>query len=184
MIESSYWRAELKNDLIWLYKKRKYKRWSEKQHVLFERKLMIVAFQVRSLLERPKVNDQARGTRLPVLRYKKIGDRAFTVMGSGWPEDRFDMKNPEPHSLSAIEVCNQLIHYYWMQTHTEGTMFVSMLVFSDYQRQKWAYEIKIDDLLNFFRVFSDNSSAITSAAFEWSDKKQDYLLIKADGCTE
>ncbi|WP_218239112.1 hypothetical protein, partial [Pseudomonas sp. YY-1] len=55
MIESSYWRAELRNDLAWLCKKRKYQRWSEKQHVLFERKLMIAAFQVRSLLERPKV---------------------------------------------------------------------------------------------------------------------------------
>jgi|TARA_Y100000815_G_scaffold255672_1_gene262749 hypothetical protein len=54
MIESCYWRAELRNDLVWLSKKLKYQRWSEKQHVLFEQKLMIVAFQVRSLLERPK----------------------------------------------------------------------------------------------------------------------------------
>jgi len=71
MIESCYWRAELRNDLVWLRKQRTYHRWSEKQQVLFERKLMIVAFQVRSLLERPKVNDQARGTCMPVLRYKK-----------------------------------------------------------------------------------------------------------------
>ena len=181
MIESCYWRAELRNDLVWLRKKRKYKRWSEKQHVLFERKLMIVAFQVRSLLERPKVNGQARETCLPVLRYKKIGDRPFTVTGAGWPEDRFDMEHPESHTLSALEVCNQLIHYYWMQTITEGTTFESMLVFSDYQRHKWAYEIRIDELLKFFGIFSEESSAITSAAFEWNDKKQDYLLVKANG---
>lgn len=181
MIESCYWRAELRNDLIWLRKKRKYRRWSEKQHVLFERKLMIVAFQVRSLLERPKVNDQARGTCLPVLRYKKIGDRPFTITGAGWPEDRFEMEHPEPHTLSALEVCNQLIHYYWMQTITEGTSFASMLVFSDYQRHKWAYEIRIDALLSFFGAFSEESSAITSASFKWCDKKQDYLLVKASG---
>ncbi|MFC7420226.1 hypothetical protein ACFQNF_10050 [Iodobacter arcticus] len=180
MLESRYWRAELRSDLIWLRKRRKYRRWSEKQHVLFERKLMIVAFQVRSLLERSKVNDQALGTCLPVLRYKKIGNRPFTVTGVGWPEDRFDMENPEPHTLSALDVCNQLIHYYWMQTITEGTAFVSMLVFSDYQRHKWAYEIKIDDLLKLFSVFSEESSAITSAKFEWNDKKQDYALAKTN----
>lgn len=181
MIESCYWRAELRNDLAWLRKKREYRRWSEKQHVLFERKLMIVAFQVPSLLERPKVNDQARGTCLPVLRYKKIDDRPFTVTGAGWPEDRFNMEHPEPHILSALDACNQLIHYYWIQTITEGRAFVSMLVFSDYQRHKWAYEIRIEDLLQLFHVFGQESSAITSATFEWSAKKQDYVLAKAHG---
>ncbi|WP_349734158.1 hypothetical protein [Pseudomonas jessenii] len=181
MIDSCYWRAEIRNDLIWLRKKRKYKRWSEKQSALFERKLMIVAFQVRSLLEHSKVNDQARETCVPVLRYKKNGHRPFTNAGAGWPEDRFDMGHPEPHTLSALEVCNQLIHYYWMQTITEGTSFASMLVFSDYQRHKWAYEIRIDDVLKFFHKFSDESSAITNASYKWCDKKQDYLLIKASG---
>lgn len=96
MIESYYWRAELRNDLIWLRKKRKYKRWSEKQHVLYERQLMIVAFQVRSLLERPKVNDQARGTCLPVLRYKKIGDRPFTI------RVRAGLKNDSKWSIRSL----------------------------------------------------------------------------------
>ncbi|WP_238603180.1 hypothetical protein [Pseudomonas aeruginosa] len=103
---------------------------------------------------------------MPVLRYKKIGDRPFTATGAGWPEDRFDMEQPEPHTLSALDVCNQLIHYYWMQTITEGKAFASMLVFSDYQRHKWAYQIRIEDLLKLFGVFSEESSAITSVAFE------------------
>ncbi len=142
---------------------------------------MIVAFQVRSLLERPKVNDKARGTCLPVLRYKKIDDRPFTVIGAGWPEDRFDIEHPESHTLSALEICNQLIHYYWMQTFTEGRAFVSMLVFSDYQRNKWAYEIQVEDLLRLFDAFTQESSAITDAEFEWSDKKQEYVLKNSSG---
>ena len=116
MIESRYWRTELRNDLAWLKKHCAYRRWSEKQQVLFERKLMLVAFQVRSLLERPKVNDRARNIHMSVLRFRKIGDRPFTVFGSGWPHERFDMDQPETVALSVLEVCNQLIHYYWMQT--------------------------------------------------------------------
>lgn len=179
MIESHYWRTELKSDLAWLKKHRKYRRWSEKQQVLFERRLMLVAFQVRSLLERPKVNDRARSTGMPVLRFKKVGNRPFTAIGAGWPHERFDMENPEPATLSVVDVCNQLIHYYWMQTGSEGQKFLSMLVFSDYMRHKWAYEFQTEELLKLFGVFAEGSSAVVGMESEWSEKKQDYVVKKA-----
>jgi hypothetical protein len=181
MIESRYWRAELLSDLAWLNKHRTYRRWSEKQLVLFERKLMLVAFQVRSLLERPKVNDRARGRVMSVVRYKKVGDRVFTVTGSGWPHERFDMDSAEPAVLSALDVCNQLIHYYWMQTSSEDQSFASMLVFSNYMRHKWAYEFLVEDLLKLFRVFAENSSAVVGSESEWNEKKQDYVVTRAWG---
>jgi len=176
MIESHYWRSELRADLAWLRQHRKYRRWSEKQHVLFERKLMLVAFQVRSLLERPKVNDIARQATTPAIRYRKLSGKPFTVVGADWPHDRFDMENPEATTLSILNVCNQLIHYYWMQTLTETRTFVTMLVFSDYERHKWAYQIQIQDLIQLFQVFAENSSALTGAQFEWSEKKQDFVV--------
>jgi hypothetical protein len=184
MIESRYWRAELRSELSWLKRQQSYRRWSEKQLVLYERKLMLVAFQVRSLLERPKVNDAARGTVVSVVRYKKVGTRPFTYTGSGWPEDRFDMNRPERVSLSAMDVCNQLIHYYWMQTWSEGKAFAGMLVFSDYMRHKWAYEFRIDDLLRLFQVFAQDSSVVISSESRWDEKKQDYVVIRATGPTD
>lgn len=181
MIESYYWRIELRNDLVWINKHRFYKRWSEKQQVLFERKLMLIAFQVRSLLERPKVNDKARKASVSVIRFKKIGDRPFTVIGAGWPDERFAMDHPEPSVLSALDVCNQLIHHYWMQTFSKHKSFDSMLVFSDYMRHKWAYQIRIEDLVQLFSIFCEESSAVTGAKFEWNEKKQDYSCVSAIG---
>jgi len=181
MIESRYWRSALRDNLTWLYRHHEYRRWSEKQLVFFERKLMMVAFQIRSLLERSKVNDHASRTCMPVLRYKKIGEIPFTFSGSGWPEDRFDMKHPEPDSLCVFDVCNQLIHYYWMQTFSGGKAFVSMLVFSDYKRHKWAYEFKIQNLLKLFSVFCDDSSSVVSVLKKWDEKKQDFIVVEADG---
>ena len=67
---------------------------------------MLVAFQVRSLLERSKVNDQVRKANLPVLRFKKINVRPFTSIGPGQIDERFDLKRPEPVTLSVLEVCN------------------------------------------------------------------------------
>lgn len=181
MIESRYWRSELRADLAWLKKHRTYRRWSEKQLVLFERKIMLTAFQIRSLLERPKVNDQARSRSMSVLRYKKIGNRPFTTTGSGWPDEHFDMENPESDTLSALDVCNQLIHYYWMQTLSEGRAFTLMLVFSDYKRHKWAYGFGIDDLLQLFQVFGDESSCVFGTESHWDDKKQDFVVTKSWG---
>src|SRR6185437_114033 len=146
MIESTYWRQELRAELAWLKKHRRYRRWSEKQLVLYERRLMLVAFQVRSLLERPKVSGRARSVRMPVIGYKKIGDKPFTLVGAGFPEDRFGLKNPEPSDLGVLDVCNQLIHYYWMQTWSAGTAFKGMLIFSDFMRTKWAYEFLVEDI--------------------------------------
>lgn len=180
-MESCYWRVELRSDIAWLKKHRTYQRWSERQQVLFERKLMLVAFQVRSLLERPKVNDQARKESIQVVRFKKIGDRPFTMIGSGWPDERFAMDQPESACLPVLDVCNQLIHYYWMQVFSEKKTFDSMLVFSDYMRHKWAYQIRIEDIIQLFSVFSEDSSAITDARFEWNEKKKDYVCTSALG---
>lgn len=116
---------------------------------------------------------------MPVVRYKKIGLKPFTYMGSGFPEDRFDLANPEPSELGALDVCNQLIHYYWMQTWSEGTVFKAMLVFSDYMRHKWAYELLIEDLLSFFDIFANEASAVTELQLHWNEKKQDYVACHA-----
>ncbi|VWB08361.1 hypothetical protein BLA14095_00082 [Burkholderia lata] len=91
------------------------------------------------------------------------------------------MSQPEPVVLSALEVCNQLIHYYWMETWSEKQTFISMLVFSDYKRHKWAYEMRIKDLLQLFSVFGDDSSSVVGAKSRWDDKKQDYIVTNAWG---
>lgn len=180
-MESCYWRAELRRDLAWLKKHQKYLRWSEKQVVLFERKLMLVAFQVRSLLERPKVNDQARKSEMPAIRFKKMGNQPFTFIGAGWPEDRFELEKPEKTMLPIMSVCNQLIHYYWMQTYCENKSFSSLLVFSDYSRNNFAYQFEISEILKLFRIFGDNSSAVVRLSMVWSEKKQDYIIEEAIG---
>lgn len=181
MIESRYWREELNADIRWLRAKQKYKRWSEKQLVLYERKLILVAFQARTLLERPKVNDRVKLLKLQVVRYPKIGDRVFTVIGSGWPGDHFDLSSPEVVQLSILDVCNQLIHYYWMSTASEKGRFTSVLVFSDYKRHTCAYEFEVSSLIELFSMFGDEGSAVHSCCFVWNEKKQDYVMEFSQG---
>lgn len=179
MIESRHWREELRADIRWLRAKQKYKRWSEKQLVLYERKLMLVAFQVRTLLEHPKVNDRAKSLKLQAVKYPKVCNKPFTVVGFGWPEDHFDLSSPEAVALPVWDVCNQLIHYYWMSTTSERSRFTSVFVFSDYKRHTCAYEFVVSGLIDLFSAFSDDGSAVHGCRFVWNEKKQDYVMEDA-----
>ena len=101
-------------------------------------------------------------------------------------EERLLLVQPKRSALILFlfihaRVCNQLIHYYWMQTLSEGRAFVSMLVFSDYQRHKWAYLLQIEDLLQLLRVFGNDSSAVVGMESQWDDKKQDYVVTRSWG---
>lgn len=180
MIESRYWREELKADIRWLRAHQRYNRSSEKKVVLFERKLMLVAFQVRTLLERPKVNDTVKGQKLQAVQYPKIGNKPFTIVGPGCLEDRFDLASPETLELCVTDACNQLIHYYWMSTSSEEKgRFTSVLVFSDYKRHTCAYEFEVSRLIDLFSTFAEESSAVSDCRFVWKEKKQDYVIAAA-----
>jgi hypothetical protein len=181
MIESCYWREELRAEIRWLRANQKFTRRSEKKVVLFERKLMLVAFQVRTLLDRPKVNDAVRAVKFQASEYPKIGKKPYTYIGSGWPDEHFDLNKPKDVLLSTWDVCNQLIHYYWMSTSSEAGRFTSVLVFSDYKRHTCAYEFDVGRLLSLFSAFGDERSAVHGSSFEWNEKKQDHVMVKARG---
>lgn len=185
MIESQYWRDELKADIRWLRAKRQYKRWSEKQMVLFERRLMLVAFQVRALIERPKVNDSVRALKLDGIRYAKVGHKSFTLADSGQLDAHFDLSSPEAVQLSACDVCNQLIHSYVMAAVSNGKRrFTSVLVFSDHKRHTCLFEFDVSRLIDLFSSFSNDLSAVRTCRFVWNQKKQDYVMEEAQGANE
>ncbi len=137
---------------------------------------MLIAFQVRSLLERPKVNDRTKSLSIKVVRYRKVGPDPFTVVGPGSVEDRFDLTSRELVDLSVTDVCNQFVHYYWMQTGYENGTFTSILIFSDRARKLCAYEFDVLQVIQLFSAFSDERSAIQSGTFVWDEKKQDYIV--------
>lgn len=182
MIESYYWREKLRDELKWLRKKQTYKRWSEKQMVLYERQLILVAFQIRSLLDRPKIAREYTSTKLEVTKYNKVDSEPLTRYNIGDFYELFSMDQPISTFLSAPQVCNQLIHYYLMcATSLVPKSFSHLLVISDYKRNQYLFEIDIYKLLDFFELFSIEESGLTqsgrSVKLTWNEKKQDYDYI-------
>ena len=186
MIESYYWCEKLREEIRWLRKNQKYKRWSEKQMVLYERKLMLVSFQIRSLLERPKVAKAYATKELKVKRYEKVGKKPLTKLSMSDFHELFNMHEPKFDLLPAPQLCNQLIHYYLMAALSEEKrIFTTLLVVSDYKRHTCLFEIEISKLIDFFELFSKEESRLgkpgTGVRWEWNEKKKDYDLIEISG---
>jgi hypothetical protein len=177
MIESRYWRKELRADLAWLRQRRTFRRWSEKQQVLFERRLMVAAFQIRVLLDRPKVSSTARGAHLNARLYRKVGAQPVTLLNAVALEEHFDLESPRQIRLPIREVCNQLIHHYVLfALRSSRRRFEVLLVFSDYRKHVGLYEIDLPELLDLFALFADDQSAADYVSMTWNEKKQDYVF--------
>ena len=73
MIESYYWRQELKSDVAWLRQHATFRRWTEKQMVLFERRLILTAFQIRVLIEQKRVRSSISARSLQCTWHRKVG---------------------------------------------------------------------------------------------------------------
>jgi hypothetical protein len=177
MIESYYWRQELRVDLKWLRQHSKYQRWSEKQMVLFERRLILVAVQIRVLIEQQRVRSRLAQARLACTWYPKSGNRPVTRFNAHRLHTHFGLDRPESVSLTATEVANQLVHHYEMYAASEGRTFSQILVFSDRMRDKGLYVIDVPALLDFLSRFSEDASAVSSMEATWNPTKRDYDVV-------
>lgn len=174
MIESYYWREELRRDLRWLVQHRAYKRWSEKQMVLFERRLILVAFQIRTLVEQNRVRSTVANRQLSCTWYRKVGAGPVTRLNSHRFERHFDLDNPEVITLKAWDLCNQLIHHYEMAALSSQRSFSELVVFSDRAKNKGMYHIDIAELLTYLYRFGQDDSAVSKSTSTWNPKRQDY----------
>jgi hypothetical protein len=180
MIESHYWKTELRRDIAWLRKYRRYNRWSERQQVLYERRLILAAFQSRTLLERPKIRASVATRETDVIEYKKTGASLPTLYDRHELWFHFDLDNPRNIQLLPVQICNQLIHHYLMVTTSESRHFKTVLVYSDYKRGSCMYEMDIVSLIDLFATFSRDDSAISNARVVWNGKRLDYDVLDTE----
>lgn len=140
---------------------------------------MLAAFQIRVLLERPKVSARARRTTVSTRVYPKVGSKPVTVLNSVALDEHFDLANPEIVELPIRDLCNQLVHHYVLfALRGEQTRFEVVMVFSDYKRNVCLYELAVPDVLKAFAVFASEESAPYNdpeIRFRWDDRRQDYV---------
>ena len=149
--------------------------------VLYERHLMLVAFQIRTLLERPtKVAYRARNSRVNGRVYKKRSAEAVTHMNVMEVYENFDLDQPHDVQLPIFDLCNQLIHHYLLAVLPNGAQrFDEVWVFSDYKRNVCLYDFDLGRVLEVFALLASEESAgynDGTHTMRWDDKRQDYVF--------
>ena len=151
--------------------------------VLYERQILLVAFQVRTLLERPKLSTEASNRTMPATRYQKVGRKPVTRMNLGALDGHFALARPTPTSLPASQLCNQIIHHYIMfaQSQKPG-LFTNLLVVSDYKRNECLFDIDIGKLLEYLSFYATEPSVLGSGGrlvtAKWNERHQDYEFVE------
>lgn len=151
--------------------------------VLYERQILLVAFQVRTLLERPKLSAEAGRRTMPVMRYERIGRHPVTRLNLVALDEHFDLAKPNATALPALQLCNQLIHHYIMfaQSQRPGA-FTNLLVVSDYQRNKHLFDMDIETLVEFFSFYATERSTLDgdgrTITVRWNKRHQDYEFVE------
>ena len=144
--------------------------------MLYERSLMLVAFQIRVLLERPKVDGKVRRSTIPAQFYRKVGKKPVTSLNASDFDEHFDVEHGIDIALPVRDVCNQLIHHYVLYALRGTGAFEAVIVFSDYKRHEGMYHIDILPLIELFALFAAESSHANHVRFTWNEKRQDYVF--------
>ncbi len=113
---------------------------------------MTSAYAIRRLNEARKISDALAKTRVPVLRYERIGS-----IPDIWDRyeiwEHYDLENGVRDHITIPHLCNQLIHsFVWAINATEDTnLFVGVYVASENERAKHLYFVPVGSVIDLCR---------------------------------
>ncbi|MCX7425244.1 MAG: hypothetical protein NTW96_06415 [Planctomycetia bacterium] len=156
MIESCYWKEELRRIAVSIRRVAKPPRWSERAHCVVERDLMIGFFLLRRLIELNKVSSATRDRRLRVFSYKARG-KAVTLLNGHRISELYDMENEVAKTKKPLYVSNQFIHTYTsFVLRDESRNWSDVLLVSDFDRNDCIWRVPISAIESLFLEASED----------------------------
>ena len=111
MIDSFYWKEELRRIAVTVQRVAKPRRWSERAHCTVERDLTVGFFLLRRLIELNLVSSAIKSKRIRVFSFRALGKRVTRINAHRIGE-LYDCENEVAESKSPLYVSNQFIHAY------------------------------------------------------------------------
>lgn len=148
--ESYFWRRLIKRDITYLRKKLKLTHKQVKDNLdehfsYVEIKLMTLAYVGRKLADTKKLPDATLNGVIKLKIYPATGDNKRLFFDF---EKEFDLNKPSEARLTIRQICNQMIHSYFLQAvGSSRRAFKHVWFVSDYHRSKGLYSIEIEKFL-------------------------------------
>ncbi|GAB5517668.1 hypothetical protein [Rhodopirellula baltica] len=174
MIESLYWKEELKRIADTVRRVDAPPRWTERRHCTVERDLMIGFFMLRRLIELSKVSADISDRNLTIFSWKSLGI-SVNKMNCGALDELYDMDNEVRESKRPFYIANQFIHAYMSFPCRDDTRnWCDMLIVSDFDRNDCIWRIPIDEIRTLF--YDAANDYPSSATFTFDTTKNDYVI--------
>lgn len=178
--ESVYWKSNLKKDVSFIVNKmdinfdeiddNKFEQLFSKVEI----KIFIIAYSLRKLMDTNKVSDNLSNAAIKVNKFPK-NSKKLTAMNNHRLEEQYDFKKRIENKLYIRDVCNQIIHSYTFQLTGFRKKIFYIFFNSDHQKNKYLYQVKINDFLKVVLKFSNNYPKKIS--YTYCNTLKDYKVI-------
>jgi len=174
MIESCYWKEDLLEHARELKPDKKPKRWTEKRHVNFEKKISISFFIIRKLLESNKLSPKSKSYTAQIFRARCISSSVNNL--NYWDiGNLYNLDNEEKVYKKIRFISNQFIHggainAYRNQDRNWGGLYTC----SDFERAKYIYRISIEEIIKIFQIVGKDYPH--SISYTYCSKEKDYVV--------
>jgi len=172
MIESCYWKEELKRIAKTVSPAKKPVRWSERAHCVVERDLMLGFFIVRRLIELHKVSSATRDCNMKFFSCPTRGKHVH-LRNHHRLDELYDLEKERGETKKPFYISNQFVHAYTsFVARDESRNWSDVFVVSDFDRNNCIWRIPISEILRLFFVASKDYPH--SFEMRFNPKKGDY----------
>lgn len=172
MIESRYWKEELKRIARTIRRTKTPVRWSERAHCVVERDLMLGFFMVRRLIELHKVSSATRDCTLLVFSCPSRGKHVHR-MNHHRLDELYDLGKEIRETKKPLYLSNQFIHAYTSFVARDATRnWSDVYVVSDFDRNDCIWRIPLSEIRSLFMIASQDYPH--SGRFVYNRQKEDY----------
>jgi hypothetical protein len=154
MIESCYWKEELRRIAATIRRVAKPPRWTERALCVVERDLMVGLFLLRRLIELNRVSSATKNMRLRIFSHKARG-KLVTQMNGHRIWELYDMENEIAETKKPLYVSNQFIHTYTsIISRDESRNWSDVYIVSDFDRNDCIWRVPISLIESLFLTAS------------------------------
>lgn len=149
----------------------------ETAYTYIEKGIFYTAFIIRKLIDcKSKLSDEADKYAMKVNVYN--AKKTFDMFDRCADEQTHDWKNVTSKTVQGKDICNWLIHsYFFILCHDEKEKIaVSFFVASDFDRNKFLYEVSITDWLKYIDFIA--SDDIVTLEMKRNDKGEFVYIRK------
>lgn len=172
MIESRYYRKDLKRLVKKLTRKKNQKKWTEKRMVVMEKHIVLAYYIVRKLIENDKVTNKTKSQVLTVEKFPRTA-KAITPFNYWAIDEIYDLNKGVTENLNIKDFSDVCIHSRTIYLTIDKTKnWDKLFLTSDKKMDEFLMAVSTEELIRTLNIVIKDYPK--SLSYTWNPKKGKY----------